>query len=184
MKRAWAALLLCGLAGCPKEDPVGDIWGFISDFKASHYLTEAIRLQKLDETARVAALRELSRNSKRASDVYPLCRMLFEAKEGKEFRAPRLGAPGFVGTTNAADWPLEPITIHRGVPILVVTGYALFGLPEPPQAYLDYCLGACRWTTERFSPVDEDSRRRILKEFIKSHPKTEGPFDWLTAQAD
>jgi hypothetical protein len=185
MKRALAAMLLCGLAGCPKEDPLGDVWGFIGDFRASHFLSEAVRLQKLGAPAREAALRELARQShKRASDVFPLCRMLFEAKEGKEFRRPLIGGAGFVGKTDYANWPLEPITIYKGVPILIVTGYILAGVPELPLMYLEYCIETCKWREEKFSPVDQESRRRILSEFIKSNSLDAREVNWLRAQAE
>ena len=185
MKRTWAALLLCGLAGCPKEDPLGDVWGFTSDFRASHFLGEAARLQKLGAPAREAALRELARKSnKRASDIFPLCRMLFEAREGKEFRRPLIGGADFVGNSDYADWPLEPIALCQGVPILIVTGYILAGVPELPSMYLEYCFETCKWREERFSPVDQESRRRILSEFIKSKSLDAREAAWLRAQAD
>src|SRR5688500_5892944 len=66
-----------------------------------------------------------------AGKAIVLCRMLFTAKPKGEFRHPMLGAPSFLGSGDAKDWPMEPIELVDGVPFVVVYGYRLGGKPEP-----------------------------------------------------
>lgn len=177
------ALLLCLLAACGGPEPV-DVFAFIEGYRASHYLDLAVRVQKLEPAAREAALRELAQDRKRASQVYPLCRMLFEAKGKGEFRRPAIGGAAFLGGTTYEDWPLEPITVYQGMPILIVGGYMLRGFPEPPGSYVDYCLKTCTWSKTTFAPADPARRRRLVGEFIAAHPKLARDADWLRAQAE
>src|SRR3954468_11262392 len=117
-----------------------DTFSFIESYRIAHYLQVAEELQKLDAGKRIARLKELAVDPKRGSEIFPLCRMLFEAKPNVEFRRPRIGAPDFVGGGQMADWALEPITLFDQVPILIVEGYNVAGYPEPPLSYVDYCL--------------------------------------------
>lgn len=118
----------------PRPVHYPDDMDFLEDFRIAHYLHVAAELQRLDVDRRAERLREIARDPRRASEAYPLCRMLFVARDGQRFRAPMLGASSFVGETTAEDWPLEPIAIYKGVPILVVRGYVLAGEAEPAQA--------------------------------------------------
>ncbi len=180
LKRGLASLGLCALAACGGPEPI-DVFAFIGEFRASRYLDLAVRIQRLESPAREAALRELAQDRRRASDVYPLCRMLFEAKEKGEFRRPMIGGAHFLGSTTYDDWPLEPITIFQGMPILVVTGYVLAGHPEPPGGYVEYCLKECRWKDTKFAPIEAATRREIVAKFIAENPKLDA--DWLRPQA-
>jgi ankyrin repeat protein len=156
---------------------------FIRDYRASHYLQCAVELDHLDPASRAARLREIAMDLGRASELFPLCRMLFEAKGGAEFRGPLIGSPVFVDGGRATDWPLEPIAIRRGVPILVVTGYVLGGEPESPQSYLKYCLAECKWREAKNSNVDNSQIRAVIEEFIASSPKLADRAEWLRQQA-
>ncbi|HEU4338518.1 MAG TPA: hypothetical protein VFS19_00495 [Planctomycetota bacterium] len=184
MKRLLVVPLLCTIASCGDRDPIGDVWGFLSEYKAAYYLDKAVRIQELDPTARESTLRSMAQNRKRASEVIPLCRMLFEARKSGEFRRPLIGAAGFIGTTDYGDWKLEPITIYKGVPILVVTGYELAGIPEPPESYVEYCLKNCAWRNDRFTKHSRDAGRKIIEEFSSSDARWAGQKDWILAQAE
>jgi hypothetical protein len=161
-------------------------------------LKAAADLQQLDEPTREARLRALALDPMRGSEVFPLCRMLFEAKPDQVFRRPLLGGPAFVGDTLAhdvrwatsatsggiyGDWPLEPITIYEGVPILIVRGYLLGGLPESPEQYLEYCLNVCRWNATTYSVVDASRLRETVEQFIAANPEMARDADWLREQA-
>jgi hypothetical protein len=185
-----AAVLMASLAACrgSREASAGPPvtlkeHAFTEGFRASRYLDEAIRLQGLGETERTSALRELARDVRRASDVFPLCRMLLVAREGREFRRPLLGGAVFIGRTGYADWPLEPITIHKGLPILVVRGYELGGSPEPPPDYVEYCLAAADWNPRKFVALDREARLKLMWEFIYSRSLSDDENSWLLAQA-
>lgn len=166
---------------------------FTRDYRIAHYLTKAIELQALSPTQRAARLRELARDRKRGEEVFPLCRMLFEAKVGTFFRGPNLGLPDFVDDRPedflserpdaAKTWPLAPIAVVDGIPILIVSGYLIGGLAEGPQGYVEYCLEKCRWTERQYAPADQAKAARIVEKFIRSNPRVAGYADFLRRQA-
>src|SRR5205085_6927439 len=134
----WACLG-AGSRAAPTSDPVyADTYAFINEFRIAHYLEIAAELQKLPLDKRGARLHEIALDPQRGSEVFPLCRMLFKAKDNGKFRRPLIGAAQFVGRGTYADWPLEPITLQDGMPVLIVTGYSLAGEAEPPSWYVDY----------------------------------------------
>lgn len=158
---------------------------FTDDFRISRYLQLASDFQALKPDARIRRLRELARDPDLSTEIFPLCRMLFRARDGENFRAPRLGGPGFVGGTRGG-WPLEPIALFEGVPILVVHGYGLGGLAEPATMYLDYCLQSCRWSDSRYVPKSAPVLRAVVERFIAGHPEVAAvatDADWLRRQA-
>ena len=143
-----------------------------------------MRLQQLDESSRELALREMACDRIRASEVYPLCRMLFEAKEKQDFRRPKLGYPRCVGSVIYSEWPLEPIVIYRGVPILITKGYTLGGVWESPEYYVMYCLYNCRWREEKYTLLGREKLQEIVSQFIEENPKLAVDEDWIWRQVD
>jgi hypothetical protein len=95
--------------------------------------------------------------------IAPLCRMLFVKREGGEFRRIRYGSAGFVGGTDYADWPLDPIVIVDGVPFNVVTFITSTGEPEYAESYLIYCLENCDWNDFRFEVKSEAQKQTALQ---------------------
>jgi hypothetical protein len=173
--------LMC-IAAAPATSPTTlpaspDTWAFAATYRISHYLETAAQLQTLDVDHRAARLRELAADPRNGSEIFPLCRMLFEAKENGEFRRPSIGGTNFVGGAASvvrpayADWPLEPITLRDDIPILIVRFMWMGGRPEPPIEYLDYCLEHCRWRDTRYSPVSAARIKQIVEEFITANPK-------------
>jgi hypothetical protein len=177
------AVTICCLASCDGTDTI-DEHSFIRDYRISHYLDVAVKLQELDALAREKAIADIACDRKRASEVYPLCRMLFEAKDKQVFRRPAIGGARFLGGTTYADWPLEPITVYQGAPILIVRGYFLGGKAEPPGSYVQYCLKNCKWREEKYNQMNQGKRREILAQFIASHPKLAQEELWLRQQAE
>src|SRR5690349_20222773 len=86
-----------------------DSFAFLEGYRIRHYLESAVDLQKLEPAQRAERLKALAADPKRASEVFPLCRMLFEAKPQGEFRRPMIGGASFIDGGDHADWPLEPI---------------------------------------------------------------------------
>jgi hypothetical protein len=154
---------------------------FTDDFRSSRYLQLASDLQALPPDARIRRLRDLARDPDRSTEIFPLCRMLFQAKGGQAFRRPGLGGPVFVGTSGG--WPLEPIDLFEEVPILVVRGYGLGGLAEPATMYLDHCLKSCRWSDLKYVPRSASVLKAIVESFIAAHPEVATDVDWLRQQA-
>ena len=161
-----------------------DTFAFIEGYRISCYLEVAVELQKVEPAARAVRLRDLARDLNRASEVFPLCRMLFQEKKRSEFRRPMIGAASFVGRTAYHDWPLEPITIYQGVPILIVRGYKLGGEPEPPQSYVEYCLSNCRWSERKYAPAEKARLREMVSGFLAANPKFAADADWIRRQAE
>jgi hypothetical protein len=179
----------CGVAEPPTPSAIPavrsiDTFAFIDGYRISRYLEVAVELQKIEPAARAARLRELARDPDRASEVYPLCRMLFQEKKRHEFRRPEIGAASFVGRTAYHDWPLEPITIYQGVPIVIVRGYKLGGEPEPPESYVEYCLSNCGWSGRRYASADKTRLREIVSQFLAANPKFAADADWIRPQAE
>lgn len=178
MRWILAGLILQGAAGCGESGPP-DTYAFLENYQISRYVDAAASLRKLEPTLRASELRELARDRKFASDVYVLCRMLFEAKPGQEFRRPLIGAASFLGNTTYDDWPLEPIALEQGIPILIVRGYTLAGVAEPPGGYVEYCLSSCAWRPA----ATPGQRGAVVAKFIGAHPKLAGDAEWLLRQA-
>lgn len=80
----------------------------------------------------------------------------------------RLGPRPAPASARYEDWPLEPITLYKGLPILIVRGYTVGGRPEPPETYLEYCLKECKWRTTKYQLVDQAQRRKTLLVASKS----------------
>ena len=175
--------------------PVGEIVSFNQaippSYRVNAYLQLAIELQQMDRVARTNRLREMCDNSATASQIYVLCRMLFEADGPEEFRPPGIGNPSFADSpqgnsaTKAQNpWPLDPIALHQGIPILVVLGYYSTGLPESPLSYLEYCQNSCKERPERFRPRSNDEILAVLQDFLESHPRFAAQRQFILNQAD
>ncbi|HEY7119398.1 MAG TPA: hypothetical protein VH475_22595 [Tepidisphaeraceae bacterium] len=171
----------------PKVSAWVDPHRFVEHYRIAHYLRVAAELQRLRPYARAERLRAMSRDPDHGSEVIPLCRMLFEATDTNRpqaFRRPMLGGASFVvAHTDYADWPLEPITLYQGVPILIVRGYNLAGVAEDPGSYVEYCLAECRWRDFRFAPTDLARLREIVNRFIAER-RVPDDADWVRAQAE
>lgn len=169
----------------PDDEAGEDVkpFAFIEGYRISRYLDLAVEIQKLEPAKRAARLTELAADRERGSDAYVLCRMLFEAKES-EFRRPMIGAPEFVDSGSIESWPLEPITLQGGIPILVVCGYSLAGYAERPREYVRYCLADCQWRDAKYAAVDRATVKRRVDEFIAKHPKAGKRAAWVRRQME
>jgi hypothetical protein len=191
-----AAATICCVGVCRSDDPKATEVGVADllklpdedDYKVDPYLRAAQSLQAMGEEEACKLLAALAAKDKwSATRTVTLCRMFFKAKSGGAFRGPLLGAPSFLaGGDDAADWPLEPITIVDGVPFRVVRGYTLFGKAEPSASYLAYCLTECEWNDFKFKPKSLKEKQKALESLLKS-PKLEGKLkdddkDFLQAQ--
>lgn len=172
---------------------VMDFYNELSDpsYRVETYLDMAIEIQKLEPEARAARLRAIAADPQIDYRTFFLCRMLLQRQDGSEFRRPFLGAPMFVdepyGRSNDASfdkWPQEPISIYRGIPVLVTFGYVLEGRPEPPQRYLEECLQLGAWRPVTYTKKSKDEIRDILNQFIDEHRLSKDMAEWMRKQAD
>ncbi|MDZ4818704.1 MAG: hypothetical protein SGJ20_07000 [Planctomycetota bacterium] len=198
-------LLLCGMSICGGADPtspaglsekadggtaknaidIGDLPGPNKPFKVIPYARVAKHLQKI---GKAKAVEQMTKFAQTHDDdrVTLLCRMLFVAKPGKEFRVPWLGAPLFFGDTTGTDWPLCPIELVDNIPFYVVGGYNIGGEAETSIKYLEYCLENCDWSTVPIGEVSEARVGRALQTLLASkkwkQPLTESEREFLSDQ--
>jgi hypothetical protein len=104
-----------------------------------------------DLAARADRLRTIASADGNAPLTFALCRLLFSARPGAHFRAPRLGTLECIGQTVESDWPLAPIAVVDDTPIAILTGVRLAGLQEQPLDYLEYCLATCQWSENKIA---------------------------------
>ncbi len=171
-----------GLAGCG-ESPESSRF---HPYKIAVVLSSARELQNMGREASVAQLREWAKSSDREFKVIVLCRMLFKGK-GTELRPPLLGSPLLLGDTTYKDWPLSPITIFEGLPVLIAHGYLLMGVPESATSYLDYCVKNGEWeTTAYIAKTPEEIRSsigRLVKDAKWRRELRDTEVDFLRSQA-
>jgi len=128
----------------------------------------AASIQKLDRKTALATLRRFATSTDGSDRTIILCRMLFTNRPSSNFRRPKIGGAQFLGATQYADWPLEPIELVDGVPFLVVNSYMLAGYPEPASKYLDYCIAECDWATAHYTAKTPDELRAALHKLLAS----------------
>ena len=125
-------------------------------------------LQQLGQDEAPAKLRQWAMSHQAEDQVIILTRMLFEKKGGGEIRQPMLGAPDSPGGTTCEDWPVAPITLYQGIPILIATGYSLAGVPERSEDYLEECLKNGSWRRVKYNEADQTRMDTLIEDFIKT----------------
>lgn len=145
-------------------------------FKSDRYIKAAAAIQAAGPEKAVAMLRKPIKGVTYGCDPHVLCRMLFKAKPGGEFRRPYLGAPWFIFTREEG-WPLEPIALVDGVPFYVVTVYQGHGFGERPESYLEWCLQNCDWSDEKFTPKTTEEKQKALEKLLASVTPQAPPVD-------
>jgi hypothetical protein len=99
-----------------------------------------------------------------------LCRMLFTAKPGGNFRRPVSAFCVFLGGARHADWPLAPIELIDGVPFLVAreSGGVAGQARESAESYLHYCLENCDWNPIRYEAKTAPEKEAALAKLLAS----------------
>jgi len=161
------------IVGCNK-DSIGllphfqDI-SYKHDYKVEPYIRSAVALQKMGFERACHEMMINTRRDKDCEQLYVLCRMLFNKRGASDFRRPWIGGAVFLGGTDYSDWPLEPIELVDGVPFIIIRGYSVHGaLPEPPEAYLNYCITNCDWNTFRYHLKSRDELKEALNKLLIS----------------
>jgi hypothetical protein len=148
-------------------------------YRVDPYLRAAVTLQGMGREAALAALTMAVRDEDRGDNLIVLCRMLFTARPGDEFRGPGIGVLKLFGETESSDWPLEPIELVRGVPFLIYDApyRTVAGFPEPGSWYLRYCIAECDWSGFRFALKSEGEKAEALRDLLACRK-------WRTPLAD
>lgn len=121
------------------------------------------RLQPMGKAAGVAAIKAwLKRTQAPPGGIFLVMRALFTG----ESRPPALGAPVPTPTPQEQRLlPQFPLLILDDVPLSVVEGYQLGGLPEPPGRYLDHLARAGTWLSRPLAPRPAGSVLMTLPHF-------------------
>ncbi len=137
-------------------------------YKADPYIAMAQALQSIGKEAAVKKLLAYAQDERHDFNVIILCRMLFVAKPNNDFRRPGIGGAYFLGDTDYANWPLEPIELVDGVPFLITRGYLLGGRGESGKSYLYYCIENCEWNKENYELKSGLEKREALDKLLAS----------------
>jgi hypothetical protein len=180
------ALTLSGCASSLDLASLPDLPG--ANYKVTAYITAAARLQKMGREPACQTLLQAAQTNRESQQIIVLCRMLFTQRSTSEFRRPLIGGAHFFGDTDYPHWPLEPIELVDGVPFLITQGYVLGGVPESADAYLQYCMTNCDWSTARFREPTAKQKRDALAKLVTSS-KWKRPLDtyergFLSAQIE
>jgi hypothetical protein len=77
--------------------------------------------------------------------IFFLLRLLFvPQKPGQPFPEIRVGTPDDPNPPPAKDFPIYPLLLIEDVPLLIVAGFNLGGLPQSPLEHLEFCRKECR----------------------------------------
>jgi len=163
-------------------------WSWGDDYKMDPFIRAAEVLQKMGKDEACRQLRALT--EEKNGDGVPvseLCRLVFKAKKGGEFRRALIGAVGFLGETSYDDWPLDPFEVVDGVPFVVTNGFHLLaGQAETDKQYLEYCIKECEWNDVKFVPKPKAEKEKALEKLLSSkkwkEPLTDKERDCLRAQ--
>ena len=159
-------------------------------YRVDPCIQSAVLLQGVGQETALETMTTLANEERQEHKVIILCRMLFTARRGGEFRRPSIGELGLFGGTKSADWPLEPIELVRGIPFLVYAApYKLVaGFPEPGSWYLRYCIADCNWSGFRFVLKSEAEKAEALRELLACgkwrSPLVDHEVEWLSAQIE
>lgn len=170
-----ASAMIVSILNAAEDPAISDCTEIGWHFKIAPYLSVAKSLQDHGREKAIMRLQSWADSQKHEAQVVILCRMLFETKNEVEFRRPRIGGAAFIGRTDYPDWPLEPIDIYEGAPILVTYGYRLGGFPEPSRSYLDFCVKNCKWRQGRYAVRTADELKKIVAKWL-THRKWPAPL--------
>ena len=148
-----AALPLAGIARAVPTDPLFATLDAVGPLEASTFhpgrALDAMRaLMAAPDGIEAALRRYLAVRTAPPSGLFVVARCLVEVPAGEHLRPPALGAPY---PEPPAPLPRFPAVLLEDVPLSVVFGYQLGGLPEPLSSHLDSLKGAT-WRTRPLTP--------------------------------
>lgn len=100
-----------------------------------------------------------------------LCRLLFSSNVPSEpLRPPRLGACQGIpyNSMSAEDWPDLPFAIVDKIPVSLIQGYVLGGVPEAAESYLAYCRNNGVFRTGPYAQATRESATHALRQLFSS----------------
>jgi hypothetical protein len=146
-------------------------------YRVDAYIRVAAKLQEMGKEQGSSMLLSLAHSPERGYATFILARMLFVPRGQKEFRAPGIGTPTCLGSTDAVFWPLQPIALIEGIPFRIAENYPTFrsGIDEAPWDYVDYCIKNCDWNPYRFTLKSEQEKKHALGTLLATGPRKKAP---------
>ncbi len=156
------------------------------DLASDSLTTETYNPAKLVETANklidlgkdkadASLLKYAETNYAYSSYVAWLCLLVYDPKPDAGLPIPLFGAPDFPytfpythGLINSVDWPRFPLTLNRGVPFLLVSGYTVGGVPESGTAYIQRCQSNGTFHAVEYPIVTHSDARIGLDDLLSS----------------
>jgi hypothetical protein len=166
-------------------DSLPEPGGWPSEFVVDSYIQAAAELQARPANEATALLLGAARrhqdkftNGDIDNRTIILCRMLFSAKPESKPHYLASWLCLFLGGTNAADWPLAPIELVDGVPMLIAQQTPAYNGPPPEeaQAYVRHCVANCDWNPLRYKTKTPAEKSAALTRLLAS-PKWRRPLD-------
>lgn len=111
------------------------------DYNPAHVIAavNALRpLGKEEALARIDSYLEGRDGLPYPDGLFWVLRTLFEMPAGRPFPPAGIGRPNISPPAGAEHLPRFPVVVVQDVPLLVVRGYALAGLPEPVERHVAY----------------------------------------------
>jgi len=116
-------------------------------------------LQPLGKEKALAAIGEYIRVLPQLHDrlpVFLLLRLLFEVPQDPGFMpGMKVGMPSVVEPADHTLLPLFPLFLVNGIPLNLVTGYALAGQAQPVEDHIAYFKKSGKWRTRPLVPSNE-----------------------------
>ena len=113
----------------------------VEDYNPSYVIKAVNALQPLGKEKaleRLHAYLESYCKGKDTDGLFWVLRVLFEVPAEQGFPPVILGTPNIPPPAVPGKFPRFPIVMLRDIPFLVVSGYILFGLPEPVEDHVAY----------------------------------------------
>jgi hypothetical protein len=156
------------------------------EFKPGAVIRAVNALQLLGLRSGVATLREwiaagrAHKGGETPDGIFAVMRLLFEPMSGLApepttsatlqsaarpgyLRPPALGQPSPAPQEDLKLTPYFPVLLMGDIPLSLVNGYMLGGLPEPAEMHLDaLCDGVCTWRTSTLAPKTTGEVRYLL----------------------
>lgn len=125
------------------------------------------------------------RSRRRSESSVGVCRMLYNAKEGKDI-TPALGHPRVIGECSWDEFPLYPFYKVDSVLFLVVTQWASGGIPENRAEYLAHCINNGEWNTEPIEVPKASDMHLLVDRVVNEGPwkrhLTDAEIEFLKSQ--
>ena len=142
------------------------------------YISAVNSLYDKDKDDIISALKQYNSLDRRqmapdSTKIFFLLRLLFVPADSKiMFPNIGFGKPLDENNPPTKDYPLYPLVVVQDVPLLIVSGFFLAGVPENPIKHIEFCNVNCNLRSEPLCPPDNPlSLAEILMSSVRWYRK-------------